>query len=346
MKNSTKLKFAFSFLFTCIVIFGFSQRRFVVHNTNSIKVYEYIDSVFANLQSNDLIYLPGGSFTLPTGIIDKSNVTIIGAGHNPNNTQATERTYLNGSLSITSGGVTLKGFYLNGSINVASSTSNVSNFKIYQCSVYDLILYGTLGSPKVGYLEVEQCVIRDDFNGGYITSALIRNNYIEDEVKNFNGSSVIFKNNHFDKIGYYHATGPNDRYSLAFVDNCFFYKNIFGSGLSTSYSQVVFSGCSNNTFYDCAFLGSPSTPDTSVVIGSNTLYDSEGVLTFSGGSLPSSYDYNFSYSISPSGNYGMYGGIGYTSLPNNPHINTSTISTTVDVNSNLNIIIDVSARNQ
>ena len=78
-----------------------------------------LDSAALLAQDNDIIYLPGGVFAGQTQWFTKK-VTVIGVGHNPDSTTATDRTFINGYIGFQAGG-TLDGVFVLGDVYISSN---------------------------------------------------------------------------------------------------------------------------------------------------------------------------------------------------------------------------------
>ncbi|MEN9441961.1 MAG: hypothetical protein RLZ33_2038, partial [Bacteroidota bacterium] len=78
------MKTSLFFIFSFILLNGYSQQTFVRQNGTS-NVYYSISEVFSTAQPGDTIYLPGGAFNISTLTIDKK-LHIFGVGHHPDST--------------------------------------------------------------------------------------------------------------------------------------------------------------------------------------------------------------------------------------------------------------------
>ena len=77
-------------LFTCLSLSSFAQQApiAIVSTTGATKLTYSLDDAAMLAQDNDIIYLPGGTFS---GMSDwfKKKVTVIGVGHNNDSANAT-----------------------------------------------------------------------------------------------------------------------------------------------------------------------------------------------------------------------------------------------------------------
>jgi hypothetical protein len=334
-----------TFILCLFALSGNAQKRFILENKGSVvntRVFDNLDSAVAAIQTNDILYIPGGNFALPsdfTGmVIDKNSVSIIGAGHNPDSTIATGRTYLDGNITINGDYVNISGVYLTGSIIVEATTNDtlITAFSLSYSNVDWIRLMATNNQPNTGSSSFHSNIIRGRIKGGYTSSAFFSKNIIEEDVHQFNGSNVSFTHNIF--------LDASSTPTINSVQGVNFDKNIFRANSISSLINISnFSSgkSSNNVFTNSAILGF----STSYYIDNqNNIYSNISLLpTFVGGSLPLSFDYTFDFHHS-GGNVGIYGGNGYSPIPRNPHIKSAAISTQTDNNGNLQIIFEVEAK--
>lgn len=321
---------------TLICLFALStnaQKRFILENKGSVvntRIFDSLDSAVAALQNDDILYIPGGNFGLPSNgmVIDKNSVSIIGAGHNPDSTIATGRTYLTGGIIVNGDNISISGIYLLGNINVDGITSNpiITGFLLKNSNVGSVTLNNDVSNqPETELSSISNNIIRGSIVGGYTSSAFISHNIIAHQIIYFNGSNVSFSYNIFLKTsGYLFAT----------INGATFYKDILILGTSLSAS-------SNNTFNYCSI--SITNPSIYFTVGTNVFNNTTSLPTFVGGSLPSSFNYTFDFHHS-GGDLGIYGGNGYSPIPRNPHIKSAEISEQTDNNGNLQIIFEVEAK--
>ena len=240
MKNILLL---LSFLFVSNIIMAQTPRIALVKPNGTTTIHSTFQAAYDAAINDDYIYLPGGTFSLPT--IDKK-IHIIGAGSNIDSCQATGMSKVN-PFSINSGaqGGSIEGlnilpgsgigFYAN------SSTSSSIGFKIKRCFIDGNIQ----GNSVWESLVVENCYFLSI--SGNIENSLIRNNvilghcsvnysmFLNNIIFQVNGnlqlgSSNTFKNNIFQSDSY--TSAPNS----------YFYNNVNitpYSSSSESYNTVI-----------------------------------------------------------------------------------------------------------
>ena len=111
-------------LFTCLSLSSFAQQApiAIVSTTGATKLTYSLDDAAMLAQDNDIIYLPGGTFTGNSSYGFRKKVTVVGVGHNPDSTNATKTTNINGNISFYLGaeGSVLDGVYVTERVYVSS----------------------------------------------------------------------------------------------------------------------------------------------------------------------------------------------------------------------------------
>jgi hypothetical protein len=362
-----------TFILCLFALSGNAQKRFILENKGSVvntRIFDNLDSAVAAIQTDDILYIPGGNFGLPSGImtINKNSVTIIGAGHHPDSTNATERTYLVGDIRVNANSVHITGIYLTNSIHVFGVINNpiISGFSMSRCNVGSVRLEDDAnGLPETQLSSINNSIIRTTLYGGNTFSAFISNNIIIQQVNYFDGSSVYFTNNTFIDGSVFSG------YAINYIKGATFEKNIFRVSIGivppSIYSNSPDSTfdvdnlyfqdgnnnpvrSTNNTFNDNIFnwwSGNPSYVVYATGAGGNVFNNSRRLVSFQGGSsLPTSFDYTFNYRYNGGSQYGIYGSSGdnFKYIPRNPHIKSAIISEQTDNNGNLQILFEVEAK--
>jgi hypothetical protein len=352
----------------CLFAFsGNAQKRFILENKGSVintRIFDNLDSAVAAIQTNDILYIPGGNFGLPSGstgmVIDKNGVSVIGAGHHPDSTNGTGITYLDGNITIYGDQVSITGVYLTNSVHVFGVTNNpiISSFSMSRCNVGSVRLEKDANnSPETQLSSINNSIIRTTLYGGNASSCSINHNIIEGQVSYFNGSGVFFSYNIF-----LDNTSGTFNNTLAEIDGATFVKNIFRTPVSISISgtdtllgscNLYYSGtscsgtsnCQNNTFSNNAFniTGNNNIPLSMLGrgVGNNIFNNSDSFPSFIS-SIGATFDYNKNYNAG--GDKGVYGGNGFNYIPRNPHIKSADISEQTDNGGNLQIIFEVEAK--
>jgi len=317
---------------------GFSQAAFIRSGNGSTAVYRSLDSVVANYQAGDTIYLPGGTFQVGNVVFTKK-VVVYGAGHYPDSAAATGRTVLNGNMNITATASQsmFQGFYLNGNISLGTdaASSNVKGLVIQRCSFGDITLavndnYNSLAENVM----IRESVIRSNLNVRYAKDVLIENNFISGALYNTNGSvkvsnNIIFGNGH----------------TLYVVSSVLFENNIFYQAGNFQYAST------SNTFRNNVFRMASQL--TGSDIGENNLFSVSSLFV----QPATTFDYGINFHLitgSPAigagkggTDCGIYGGpraYKEAALPSNPHVRSKTISDNTNASGQLQVQVTVAAQ--
>jgi hypothetical protein len=241
-------KLIFMTMFGVFGLMSFSQSVFIRSGNGSTAAYRSLDSVLANYQDGDTIYMPGGTFNVGTITITKK-VFMYGAGHYPDSAAATGRTVLNGDCKIigpASSGSHLQGFYLSGNIFLGTdgSNSNLNGLVIQRCSFTDITLAANDGFNSLAVnVLLRENVVRSNINFRYAKDILVENCLINGGLYHCSGSvkasnnilfgssnclyyvtSSLFENNIFYQVGGFHYNSSSN----TFRNNVFRMANPLG----------------------------------------------------------------------------------------------------------------------
>lgn len=318
------------------------SKKVALHHAGTTTIFlgnnALVQSVAAAVDG-DTIYIPGGYWD-PANI-DK-RLTIFGAGHYPDSTQATGITHLTGGFGIFPGADSafLQGLEINGDINFSGGL--VSYVTINRCAFNST----TLGS-QTDHITYSENLIRSVVNANNASDFLsIKNNYIGGYISNIVQGALI-ENNLFN----YQWQGVwYTPYILNAVNGSLIRNNIF---MEPSPSGIN-NGNSNNLFQNNLFTMSPN-------YGTNTAtgnYENISAANlFVNYTAINAFYYTDDYHLQTPAAYigtdatqvGIYGGLHpfkMASVPSNPHIRTNNTAQTTDLNGNLNVNISVGAQNQ
>jgi hypothetical protein len=187
------------YLLSFLLVVGFTsiaQQKVALNRNGTTQIYggaNPFNDAYLAASSGDTIYLPGGNLPYP-GVIDKSLV-IIGAGHYPNATVATNKTVLNGSLTINENAdnLHLEGIEITGTLGF-SNNHKVDGLVIKRCRV-NIIGYSGNGSTPCINNTIRECVINSYIDFSNAKSLLFSNNIIGSYIAN--GSELGISNNIF-----------------------------------------------------------------------------------------------------------------------------------------------------
>ena len=299
-------------------------------NTSTALVSAYEAAV-----NGDTLYIPGGSFTPPS--IFRKRLMILGVGHYPDSTQATNATIFNTHINIghEADGLHLEGVKIMGQIGFESNAvSGIDNVIIRRCYMQNLLAAG--GVVHNNNLFTEN-VILDISDLSALQSSGFYNNIIQNRI--FNIYSNIFENNIFlfhGTAGYYTI---NNAISSVFNNNIF--EN-FG----------VASGNANAFSHNLIGATSP-TYGSNPSLNNNYAIDPEAVYM---GEINQIFEYNDNFHLQSAallllGNdgtqTGIYGGA-YPykegAVPVTPHISSKIIGTTSNNQGKIEVNIKVHAQ--
>lgn len=295
----------------------------------------FVDAYNASVDG-DTLYLPGAVLSVPPAI--NKSLTIYGAGHYPDSTVATNKTYLTSTLNINEDADSLRieGLEING--NIAFPNNHQVDFMVISRCKFQQLVYGGSQTTPCTYNTIKECVITSNVTLDNATSCVLTNNIIQGRI--FNGiANAIYNNDLFFNSNYYY-------YVLNGVDNSSISNNIF-----LKQDGSIHSGCESNTFSHNIFSSDPGT-------GSNTFvsnYPNVATTTLFIDQSGYAFDYAHDYHLNTPGTYpgndgtqvGIYGGLypyKTAAVPTNPHIISKDIPAYADENGMLNINISVSAQ--
>jgi hypothetical protein len=309
------------------------------HNGTSV-FYTMLDSAITYAQNGDIIYIPGGVYHLNISI--SKQIHIVGVGHNPDSTTATNITYLAGEVFLLTGagGGSLTGLYMFDGISFGSSANNdlVSNYSISRCN------FNTLGlGSHSGNNVISENVIRSNINLSDASNNAFYNNIINNAS---GGSQNTFKNNIFLNTIYCGSSLIENNIFIAI-------PSFHGYGCSPYCCNCGYSIFQNNLFVENITGGYGSFQGVCTTIIGNNQAANNIFVNQSGYIFNYSHDYHL-LPDSPGKNagndgsdIGIYGGTfpwKEGSVPYNPHIQHKEISGSTDPAGNLNINIQVQAQ--
>ena len=360
MKKVSILVLAFAWFFTSQ---SNAQSLISVENPSTgSSFYKFLDQAINNAQAGDIIHVPGGSFSMGTVHINKP-LSIIGVGHHPDSTLATNQTIITGNIPIDEGAsnLYLEGFYLTGSIsltpqdqahsvvikrcNVAVITSNGSHFSQFQND-----------STFSDSWQISHNVIRGDLEMGNFRNFTLTGNIITSRMFNVFFGGII-ENNIF-------LYNSQSEHLFDNVRNSTFKNNIFLHSWELSYPAYACynppCGSYENTFLNNSFcMGGQNLylENGVAAVSMNNKFDADPSAIFQN-VTGNTFNYSFNYHIIPSftsqiigtdalelGIYGSSNPYKEGAVPLNPHIQSKTIAPSTTPNGMLNVNIKVAAQN-
>jgi hypothetical protein len=320
-----------SFIVLVYALNSNAQRIISLEHNGVSSFFTDIPTAISDAVDGDTIYLPGGSF--PSFNLDKK-LTIVGAGHNPEFTEATSTTIVNGNLYIQNGA---DNSYIQGIkiVGVVALAPNATNITLHRCLCQLGVTFDGGNDDMIFYENIfgcNYCSSVVSFCGSGGQNGVFANNIFCGGFQSTIYNS-IFRNNIFLYIGY----------NLGATD-CLFENNI-KNGYAISNT--------NCTFQNNINLGLNGN-DNSGNNGDNNILNVDFNSLFTQYTDPWDYTDDF-HLINPTYNtggtdgtpIGLYGGLSpwkEGSVPFNPHIQTNQIAPTTDPSGNLNVNIQVEAQ--
>ncbi len=321
----------------------FAQQKVALHSNGLTTMFfgisPFMDAYNA-ASSGDTIYLTGGGFVPPASI--DIPLTVFGAGHYPDSTQAVSKTFINGSINLSENadGFHIEGVDINGNLTFANNLS-VNNVIVKYCKMITLNITGdnTFLNASTNFICMNS-VITGELNLSNAQNTGVFNSIIQGKVNGSFGN--IFENNIF--IASY---GSGIMWSIITGDNNYCNNNIFFSE-----NGRYFAGSSNQIKNNVFVSAAPILGTTPIHSGNYYPVAQNGMLINQTGSV---FDYSHNYHLQNPGSFlgidntevGLYGGsYGYKegAVPSNPHFQLKNISPATDVNGDLNIQIQVEAQ--
>jgi hypothetical protein len=335
-------------LFLSILLFllsstAWTQSRVALHSGENITIFSggnaFIEA-YNEAVDGDYIYLPGGSLNFPA-TIDKS-LTIIGVGHYPQATMATNKTVLTGNLNIggNADGLYLEGFHLTGSLTFL--TNQKADFVSMKRVRLGAVNYAGDATNPCSSNVIRESVIDGNIITNNANSILITNNIIAGSI--VGGTDLTISNNMmlFDFYVYQNFT------SSLVTNNIHLWNN------PSSNYHLIYVNCVNNTFVK-------NITRQNIVYGANTFVDNYSNVDLATvfESVPTAvFSYDQNYAMLPAaqttftGNdttqVGIFGGLfpyKTNAVPGNPSITSKTIASETNANGQLPVQVTVAAQN-
>lgn len=334
------------FLFTILLISAsvVSAQKVALHSNSGIQHFVGING-FTNAYTaaipGDTIYLPGGGFTSPSNI-DKQ-LYVFGAGHYPDSTTATLKTFINGSITLNENadGFRLEGVEITGSFYFTNNAS-VNNVIVKYSKINGQVnIQGNLSNPSNNLIFID-CILQGEITLSNGQNVGIFNSIIEERVVNSEGAlfeNNIFMFNYTGTVAYYNINGNN---------------NILNNNLFINAGNKIAGGLSNQ-FYNNLFVHSAPYFGTFPVLSGNYygVAHNSIFVNQTGYVFDYAHDYHLQnptiYLGIDNTEVGVFGGThSYKegAVPSNPHIQFQNITPTTNTNGFLNIQINAAAQDK
>lgn len=344
-------KLILAFVLIISISFSYAQKVVAVLNGTTWTFYEDFSPALRAAPAGSIIYVPGGTFDLGGSDTINKPITIIGVGHYPDSTVATQRTLLNGAIYFSAGGnnVYICGLEIGGSMKAVSGS--VYNINVNRCKFGDIYIGESTGSIfNLNIIESVFDVIIDNTSG-------IKNVIIEKSILRYLYSvdNVVVKNSCI--IGYY-VSGSIIDGPIVFIEDGYFENNIIINWADDSTITNTNNVNHPNIFYNNVMSGRPLSLYSPLgTIRLNNIYFATLANTFVSVGSPFTYNYDYHLLSTSTGknagtdgtDIGFYGGA-YPykegAVPPNPHISTKSISPTSAANGTLPVNIKVVAQDR
>jgi hypothetical protein len=330
------------YLFFVLILFatGSFAQKVALHTSTGIEFFigtNALVNAYSTATSGDTLYLSGGGFTSPT-TIDKG-LRIYGAGHYPDSTLTTGKTFLNGNITLSENadGMHFEGIDLNGTL-ITTNNHAVDQVTFKYCRLSNLInIQGTLVTPCNNWLFIN-CVFIADLTLTNAQYFAFYNSIFQGRI--LSSSGHLFENNamlySYNSASVYVVHGNNNICS----NNIFLMA--FGRYITGNANQAF-----NNIFITTPELGNiPIYSGNYYPVAQGDIFVSQSGITF---------DYSHNYHLKAPETYlgtdgtevGIYGGA-YPykegAVPSNPHIFRKNIGAQTNNMGQLNIEIGVEAQ--
>jgi len=329
-----------------------AQNLIAVQNGNNAIFYTNLDTAIINAPSGSIIYIPGGSFAINT-TIDKT-LNIIGIGHNPNYSTATNYTYITGNVNLISGAGngSLTGLYISGNINIGTNSTNdfVNYLLVNRCNFLSL------------YFSGNENIINSGGNLFRSSNNFFGNNIINGQMGQTNcggyDNNIGINNTVTNNIFLFNTSNycpgccswDNSLYKLSIICKSSLIKNNIFVGSTLGLYAVSNSIVNNNLFVENISFPNGSN------IGANNLVNQAQSSIFVN-QTGNTFSYTDDYHLQPGcpgknagtdgTDIGIYGGASPWkdgSVPNNPHVINSYIGGATNNNGALPVNIKVEAQ--
>ncbi len=322
----------------------FAQSYVALHSNGTVQHFNGTNALvnaYAASINGDTIYLPGGSFAPPANF-DKG-LTIYGAGHYSDSTQATNKTFIASTVTLNANADNfhMEGIEVLGDF-IFTSNASVNQVTLKYCKINGHFqVLGNLTDPSnnialIGNVFVGDVVLSNASNVAIYNSIL--QSHLTNSVANlFYNCIFLFNGGSYDWVINGEMVNNN-------LYNSVFYQSNWG----------IYSNITGNTYKYSLFTTTTPNFGPGAVSENNTFGVPQGsIFVIQSGNA---FDYTHNYHLQSPATYlgsdgsqlGLYGGnFPYKegAVPSNPHIRSKTISATTDASGNLNVNIKVAAQN-
>ena len=279
-----------------------AQQIAVVSENGETSVYQTFEAAINGANPGSVIYLPGGSFSLPDSVKISKRLTIIGIGHRSDNDNVDAKTWVAGNLWFNEGssGSAVMACYITGNVYIGEGDASVNNVLVKFCNLNGVqVLNNTCSNTYINQNYVRNCSYFKHANG------IITNNVIHSVIE-IDGGQIY--NNIFLSYG----QNGSDGWS-AYMRTIEAYYTSIHHNVITTYTH------SPSYYYYNVIVGSDNTVFSNVCqedIGDNTEIlsgiDWNTVFeNWNGGAISPMSDFHFTEAYQQYHSIGIYGGTGF-----------------------------------
>ncbi|MBK9793185.1 MAG: hypothetical protein IPP60_08795 [Sphingobacteriales bacterium] len=254
------------FLTFCLFIlasYSYAQKTISVLSGTTWTFYEDFSTALRQAPSGATIYLPGGIINSLSGYDTiKKPLTIIGVGHFPDSTTATQPTIIISNIILEPGAAfsSIIGLEVRGDIYLSGNGPEITNINIMRCKIYRILDWFSTGIVFKNTI-ISECVITDFYVQNFGV-----NNLVEKSIINFavGQGNVLFRNNIIFQIGIQFGDGlqgctlENNILGIGdFIYSCLVQNNLILNGILNNSNQLL---AINNIYstYANTFMNVPS----------------------------------------------------------------------------------------
>ncbi|HOO24901.1 MAG TPA: hypothetical protein P5206_02995 [Paludibacteraceae bacterium] len=319
-----------------------SAQKVALHSNGTVQHFEgataFVNAYNASA-SGDTIYLPGGSFNPPAEFT--KTLSIIGAGHYPDSSVVTGKTFINGNIVLKedADNCLFEGVHITGTFSTANNEA-VDYLTVKSSSIDGNISFqGDLSNPSKN-ISIIRCVVRHcnlgNAQNAYFANSIISNGSLTKSSGNLFENNIILRSPTYN--------------TFVFIDGG---NNIIKNNVikTAEYTNHISNGI-GNTYYNNLFVSSgPSLGANAVAsgnyynVGADTIFVNQTGITFN-----YSHDYHLKqpevWIGTDNTQIGIYGGtFPYKegAIPSNPHFQEENIAPTA-TSGQLNVQIKVAAQ--
>jgi len=231
-----------------------AQHQFVVQN-GTASVYTSLQEAYDAATAGDTIYLPGGSFEMPT--VEKP-LTWIGVGYHPDSTAATYHSLISSHVTFTGAAddTYITGIHFGQNLTFGSTGDDVVDAVISRCRVDGaLTLKSDNGTERVTNMVISECILNGTLNGNSAANVLFEKCIVQGTFNNFHSSIfdrviVLQGSRNYSWAYSYCFTGTTD---------CLVRNSIIGYHSHAGWRADVYSN-ENNHFANNVFGGTTTFP--------------------------------------------------------------------------------------